>query len=85
MKLVLALGELPELLDALIELGLGPRLCSVRLPVISGLEYIAALAKLGYRQTSQRGSHVRLVARDPVTIPLQRTADVDVDSFSRLL
>jgi predicted RNA binding protein YcfA (HicA-like mRNA interferase family) len=69
------------------------------LPVISGMQCIAALAKLGYRETRQRGSHVRLVAegRSPVTIPLHkeldrgtlrsilRTADLDVEAFLRLL
>jgi hypothetical protein len=38
------------------------------LPVISGKDCVAALAKLGYRQARQRGSHVRLVCegRSPV-------------------
>jgi predicted RNA binding protein YcfA (HicA-like mRNA interferase family) len=69
------------------------------LPVVSGSACIAALAKLGYVQTRQRGSHVRLVAtgRSPVTVPMHReidrgtlrsilrTADIDVESFLRLL
>jgi predicted RNA binding protein YcfA (HicA-like mRNA interferase family) len=48
-----------------------------RLPVLSGRECIAALAKLGYRQARQRGSHVRLICqgRTPVTVPLHDTLD----------
>ena len=69
------------------------------LPVISGAACIAALAKIGYRTSRQRGSHVRLVAdgRDPVTVPMHkeldrgtlrsilRTANLDVEAFLRLL
>ena len=69
------------------------------LPVISGKECVAALAKLGYRQARQRGSHVRLVCegRSPVTIPMHdtldrgtlrsilRVVDVSVDDFVALL
>lgn len=47
------------------------------LPVASGAEVIAALEKLGYVATRQRGSHVRLTAktRGPVTVPLHRSLD----------
>lgn len=31
-----------------------------KLPVVSGLEVIKALTKAGFRQTSQRGSHVKM-------------------------
>ena len=69
------------------------------LPVVSGAACVAALAKLGYRVTRQRGSHVRLVAegRAPVTVPLHneldrgtlrsilRTANLDVAAFIALL
>ena len=69
------------------------------LPVISGKECVAALAKLGYRQARQRGSHVRLVCdgRTPVTVPMHdtldrgtlrsllRVVDVSVDDFIALL
>ncbi len=69
------------------------------LPVISGKQCVAALAKLGYRQARQRGSHVRLVCegRTPVTVPLHdtvdrgtlrsilRVTDISVDDFIALL
>lgn len=69
------------------------------LPVVSGAQCIGALAKLGYVESRQRGSHVRLTAngRNPVTVPLHkeldrgtlrsilRTADVDVQAFLALL
>ena len=47
------------------------------LPVISGEQCIAALAKLGYLRVRQRGTHVRLNAPDrpPVTVPLHPTLD----------
>ena len=47
------------------------------LPVISGRECVAALAKIGYREIRRRGSHARLVCagRTPVTVPLHRTLD----------
>jgi predicted RNA binding protein YcfA (HicA-like mRNA interferase family) len=47
------------------------------LPVISGEECIVALAKLGYVQVRQRGSHVRLncPGRSPLTVPLHPTLD----------
>ena len=58
-----------------------------------------ALARLGYREARQKGSHVRLVCagRNPVTVPLHdildrgtlrsiiRTADVTVEEFTGLL
>jgi predicted RNA binding protein YcfA (HicA-like mRNA interferase family) len=49
----------------------------IRLPVTSGGECIAALIKLGYRQTRQKGSHVRLACpnRNPVTVPLHPELD----------
>lgn len=69
------------------------------LPIVSGAQCIAALAKLGYVVTRQRGSHVRLTAsgRNPVTVPMYneldrgtlrsilRTADVEVQAFLSLL
>ncbi len=69
------------------------------LPVISGKQCVAALAKLGYRQARQRGSHVRLVCegRTPVAVPLHdtvdrgtlrsilRVTDISVDDFIALL
>lgn len=49
----------------------------IRLPVISGGECITALLKIGYRQTRQKGSHVRLACsgRKPVTVPLHSELD----------
>lgn len=42
-----------------------------RLPVFSGREIIKALNKIGYHETRQRGSHVRLSCpgRKSVTVP----------------
>lgn len=68
-------------------------------PLISGKECVAALAKLGYAKTRQRGSHVRLecAGRAPLTIPMHdeldrgtlrvilRTAALSVDDFVKLL
>ena len=47
------------------------------LPVISGKKAIKAFSKIGYVQTRQRGSHVRLrhltdSARRPLTVPLHK-------------
>ena len=69
------------------------------LPIISGHECIRALARLGYRNARQKGSHVRLVcmSRTPVTVPLHdtldrgtlrsiiRTADITIEEFVRLV
>ena len=46
---------------------------SPALPVVSGAAVVAALAKVGYEQVSQRGSHVKL-RRDEraVIVPLHR-------------
>jgi len=46
-----------------------------KLPVVSGRIVIKALGKVGYEVVRQKGSHVRLVARDspnrkPLTVPL---------------
>jgi predicted RNA binding protein YcfA (HicA-like mRNA interferase family) len=71
----------------------------IRLPVISGGECIATLEKMGYRQTRQKGSHVRLACanRNPVTVPLHpeldrgtlrailRTVDMNPGKFLALL
>jgi predicted RNA binding protein YcfA (HicA-like mRNA interferase family) len=69
------------------------------LPVISGAACIAALAKLGYKQLRQKGSHVRLecAGRPSVTVPLHseldrgtlrgiiRTAEITVEEFVALV
>ena len=47
---------------------------SPALPVVSGAEAIAALAKAGFEQVSRRGSHVELRRSDGrvVIVPLHR-------------
>jgi predicted RNA binding protein YcfA (HicA-like mRNA interferase family) len=69
------------------------------LPVISGSACIAALAKLGYVATRQKGSHVRLSCpgRPAVTVPTHstldrgtlrsiiRTCELSVDDFLKLV
>lgn len=47
---------------------------SPALPVVSGAHAIAALAKAGFEQVSQRGSHVKLRAQDGrvVIVPMHR-------------
>lgn len=49
----------------------------MRLPVISGAECVAALARFGYAQSRQKGSHVRLACpgRKPVTVPMHSEVD----------
>lgn len=68
-------------------------------PLISGAECIAALAKVGYVQVRQKGSHVRLACpgRSSVTVPLHgeldrgtlrsilRTVNLSEDQFRALL
>lgn len=48
-----------------------------KLPILSGREIIKIFNKLGYRETRQRGSHIRLECkgRRSVTIPNYRTID----------
>jgi predicted RNA binding protein YcfA (HicA-like mRNA interferase family) len=46
---------------------------SPALPVVSGAAVVAALAKVGYEQVSQRGSHVKLRSDGRIVIvPLHR-------------
>ena len=68
-------------------------------PLLSGKDCIAALGRLGYVQTRQRGSHVRLecIGRSPLTVPLHneldrgtlrsiiRAAGLTVEEFSALI
>ena len=70
-----------------------------QLPLLSGREIIKILAKLGYREIRQRGSHIRLSCTDkrPVTVPdykeidrsllrkIMRDAEISVDEFIKLL
>ena len=46
-------------------------------PLISGKDCVAALARIGYVQTRQRGSHVRLECqgRAPLTVPMHAELD----------
>ncbi len=47
------------------------------LPLLSANKIIKALAKLGYRQVRQRGSHVRLACagKKSITVPQYRQID----------
>lgn len=68
-------------------------------PLISGRECVSALGRLGYVQTRQRGSHVRLECpgRAPLTVPMHgeldrgtlraiiKAAGVTVEEFTALL
>lgn len=69
-----------------------------KLPILEGKEIIKALAKIGYRQVRQKGSHIRLqgVGRKSVTVPdhtvgrgllrkILRDANLSLDDFSELL
>ncbi|MGH3601831.1 MAG: type II toxin-antitoxin system HicA family toxin [Pseudonocardiaceae bacterium] len=54
------------------------------LPVVGGAEVIAALAKAGFVQVSQRGSHVRLrVDGRTIIVPMHR--ELATGSLSSLL
>lgn len=46
-------------------------------PLVSGRECVAALTRLGYVRTRQRGSHVRLECkgRAPLTVPMHDELD----------
>mgnify|MGYP001571992593 CR=1 FL=1 len=48
-----------------------------QLPILSGPELIKILSKIGYHETRQRGSHIRLAApgRKSVTIPNYKEID----------
>jgi predicted RNA binding protein YcfA (HicA-like mRNA interferase family) len=69
-----------------------------RLPVLKGREIIAALQKIGYAQTRQRGSHIRMECqgRKSITIPnhivgrgllrkILRDAELTQEQFEELL
>ncbi len=74
---------------------------SPKLPVVSGLECIRALEKIGYNRVRQKGSHIRLKDMNgklsPVTVPNQKElrpgllkkilndADLEVEEFIKLL
>ena len=68
-------------------------------PLISGAQAIAALAKVGFIEVSQRGSHVKLRRQDGTTVivprhrelargtlrSILRQAGLSVEEFVRLL
>ena len=69
-----------------------------QLPVLKGREIIAALSKMGYIQTRQRGSHIRLECpgRKSITVPnhivgrgllrkILRDARLTVEEFLELM
>lgn len=72
---------------------------SAALPLVSGAEAIAALAKAGFVEVSQRGSHVKLRRQDGATVivprhrelargtlrSILRQAGLSVDEFIELL
>jgi len=74
---------------------------SPKLPVVSGLECIKALEKIGYKRARQKGSHIRLKDMNgklsPVTVPdhkelrpgllkkILNDADLEVEEFIKLL
>ena len=68
------------------------------LPVFKGREIIAALSKIGYMETRQKGSHIRLQCKGKksITIPnhiigrgllrkILRDADLTLEEFQELL
>ena len=71
----------------------------VRLPVVSGDDFVRAMRLLGYELERTRGSHMMLrrSGRKPLTVPrhreldrrtlrgLIRDAGIDVEEFARLL
>lgn len=70
-----------------------------RLPILSGRAIIKALAKAGYEQVRQRGSHIRLQCpgKTSITVPnhksvgpgllkkILRDAELTVEEFTKLL
>jgi len=71
------------------------------LPVVSGLDCIKALEKVGYQAVRQKGNHIRLKdineKKSPITIPAHkelrpgllkkvlRDAELTVEEFKQLL
>ena len=70
-----------------------------KLSVVSGKEVIKALQKIGYYETRQKGSHIRLNCLDkrPITVPnhkvisrgllkkIIRDAEISVDEFLKII
>jgi predicted RNA binding protein YcfA (HicA-like mRNA interferase family) len=69
------------------------------LPILSGRAVVRALAKVGYREVRQRGSHIRLscAGKRSITIPdhkvigrgllkkILRDAEMTAEEFEKLL
>ena len=74
---------------------------SPKLPVVSGIECIRALEKIGYKRVRQKGSHIRLKDMNgqlsPVTVPdhkelrpgllkkILKDADLEIEEFIKLI
>ena len=70
-----------------------------RLPILSGRSIVKALAKVGYREVRQRGSHMRLACpgKTSITVPdykvvgrgllrkILRDAELSVEEFMKLM
>jgi len=70
-----------------------------KLAILSGRVIVKALAKVGYQEVRQRGSHIRLACpgRTSITVPdykvvgrgllrkILRDADLSVEEFTRLV
>jgi predicted RNA binding protein YcfA (HicA-like mRNA interferase family) len=70
-----------------------------RLPILSGRAIVKALAKLGYEQVRERGSHIRVACpgKISITVPdykvvgrgllrkILRDAELSVEDFMRLM
>jgi predicted RNA binding protein YcfA (HicA-like mRNA interferase family) len=70
-----------------------------RLPILSGRSIVKALAKVGYEETRQRGSHIRLAhpGKASITVPshkvvgrgllrkILRDAELSVEEFMKLM
>ena len=70
-----------------------------RLPILSGRAIVEALAKVGYQQIRQRGSHIRLACpgKISITVPnhkvvgrgllrkILRDAELSVEEFMKLM
>ncbi|HEX9636375.1 MAG TPA: type II toxin-antitoxin system HicA family toxin [Acidobacteriota bacterium] len=49
----------------------------MRLPILSGREVLAALKRLGFRETHRRGSHVKLSHPDGRTLVFPYHKEID--------
>ena len=59
---------------------------SPSLPIVSGRDVVRALAKAGFSEVSQRGSHLKLRNEAGRTLrSILRQADLSVEAFIELL